>query len=255
MKPVVVSVVRDHSMYGKCVADNPYFAEFEKVSFDNNVQNLPIPLRYNSFIDGMAPDEDRWIVFCHEDWMPRQDMAKLVSGLDKSRIYGPIGVFVQKRLLRDFIIPVGCIDMCDKNGLRHVRAGRSCPRSGRVDTLDCQCMIIHSDLLRRYGLRFDERLAFDMYVEDFCAWAHARHGIKTFVVPIKCTHFSYGVTGKSFNDALEHVRKKFEKVHKTYMTVVGYKECFGRPVRSGFHHTKFPRISQRLNGLVYKVNK
>lgn len=247
-KPYVVSVVRDFSMYDKCVGKNNSFDGFERVVFDNNIENLSITKRYNSFIDSHCQDEDCWIVFCHEDWRAEEDMVKVLEKLDKDKIYGPIGIFLQHRLMRDYIINVGSICQCDKDGSRLIRIGKSAMKKGRVDTLDCQCVIVHSSLIRRYNLRFDENLLYDMYVEDFCASAHDRYGIITEVYPIKCTHFSYGVLGKSFYDALQYVKKKFEHSYKGYITTVGYKNTFGfRQDRWTLHHTHFPRIAMLLN--------
>ena len=252
--PYVVSVVRDPVMYDMCVGRNPFFDSFERIAFDNNKDNLSIPYRYNSFLDPLPEAYQGWIVFCHEDWKCEEDLSLILPGLDRDKIYGPIGVFIQHRLCRDYIIAVGKIKMCDKNGRRLVTAGRHCPKSGRVDCLDCQCVIVHSSLIRKYKLRFDENLSFDMYVEDFCASAHENFGIITEVVPIRCIHFSYGVLGESFRKALEYVQQKFKNARKGYITPVGYKCTFGYRQKGPLHHTHFPRLALRLNGKHNKRN-
>ena len=91
--PYVVSVVRDQVMYDMCVGSNPCFDSFERIAFDNNKQNLTIPQRYNSFIDSLPDSYDGWIVFCHEDCKCEEDLSLILPGLDKDKIYGPIGVF------------------------------------------------------------------------------------------------------------------------------------------------------------------
>ena len=55
-----------------------------------------------------------------------------------------------------------------------VRLGRRVKTGIKVQTFDCQCLIIHSSLINRYKLRFDENLTFDLYVEDFCANANEK---------------------------------------------------------------------------------
>lgn len=255
-QPYVVSVVRDFKMYSKCVGDNPCFDGFRKVVFDNNQENLAITKRYNSFIDSLGKDEDCWIVFCHEDWRAEEDMAAVLKHLDPGKIYGPIGVFIQHRMIRDYIVPVGKIRMCDKDGGRLIVTGRSAMKHGRVDTLDCQCVVVHSSLIRKYGLRFDENLLYDMYVEDFCATAHDRYGVFTEVYPMRCTHFSYGVLGSSFFNALAYMKGKFKSSYKGYVTTAGDKNTFGfRQDRWKLHHTRFPRIAMLLNGRVFKRNR
>lgn len=247
--PYVVSVVRDFEMYDKCVGKNPCFDGFKRIVFNNNEQNLSISRRYNSFIESLGAEDKCWIVFCHEDWRAEEDMKHVLAHLGENKIYGPIGVFLQHRMIRDYIVPVGCIQMCMKDGSKLILTGRHAMKRGRVDTLDCQCVIVHSSLIHKYNLRFDENLLYDMYVEDFCASAHEKYGIITEVYPIKCTHFSYGVLGQSLFNSLKYVRAKFRTSYKGYVTTVGDKTTWGfRQDKWRLHHTKFPRLAMLLNG-------
>jgi 2-polyprenyl-3-methyl-5-hydroxy-6-metoxy-1,4-benzoquinol methylase len=59
-----------------------------------------------------------------------------------------------------------------------------------VDTLDCQCAIVHSSLVEKYNLCFDENLKFDLYIEDFCINAKINHDIESNILNINCCHHS-----------------------------------------------------------------
>src|SRR5574344_2710316 len=61
-----------------------------------------------------------------------------------------------------------------------------------VDCLDCCCMIVHSSLINKYNLLFDENLDWHMYVEDFCYNAQKNYKIKTKAVQFNCYHLGAG---------------------------------------------------------------
>ena len=64
----IVSAVRDFAFYRKCVEENPMLDGCEKTVFDNRTENMPLPARYNGFLDSFDYSRPAWIVFCHEDW-------------------------------------------------------------------------------------------------------------------------------------------------------------------------------------------
>lgn len=230
-------------MYSRCVADNPFCEGCSKVCFDNSEENVPIGVRYNSFLENCT--EDCWIVFCHEDWQVKQDLAELVGSLNPDYIYGPIGAFLKTGRRSDFVIYKGSIREGTKDG-RIVRKIANRVPAGRVDTLDCQCVIVHSSLIRRTGLRFDAKLRFDMYVEDFCASAFTCFGVQTMVIPIKCVHYSPGVISSGFEESLKYVREKFAGAPKRFATIVGYKTVFGGDASKPVHRAVFPLIGTLL---------
>lgn len=172
----VVSVVRDYEMYARCLSGNPCCRELTQVPLDNRTKNLPVPVLYNRFLDTCT--EDCWIVFCHEDWQPVCDLRPVLEPLDKDCLYGPIGIYLETCDRADFLYIRGFVAQFRKDG-RHHKTIHGVLADGPVDTFDCQCLMVHSSLVRRYGLRFDERLAFDLYVEDFCAAARERFDIES----------------------------------------------------------------------------
>ncbi len=244
----LVSVVKDFEMYRQCIVDNPYTRGCETVTIDNTVENLPVTVQYNRFLDSLK--EECWVCFCHEDWKPVSDLTSVVESLDISSLHGPIGVFVEERRSRDIIVPRGHVFQTRKDGKRPIEIpGKDIV--GRVDTFDCQCLIVHSSVLDKYGLRFDENLSFDMYVEDFCVAAYERYGIESRTADIPCMHCSAGKLSDRFFDSLEYIRKKYFVTKKRYATIVGHLNTFGgNPSKPVLKWKRIPHIK-----LIYRLAK
>ena len=177
IKVSVASVVRDVAMYERCVLKNPYYGDAELVMIDNRVENRTITRNYNEFLDSI--DDDRWIVLCHEDWELKENLQNVLKNLDKNKLYGPIGAFIEEKKNVDVLVMKGGVHQSSKDGGRTIVIRGKEPE-GRVDTFDCQCLIFHSSLSRQHSLRFDENLRFDMYVEDFCVNAYEKSGKRAF---------------------------------------------------------------------------
>ena len=220
----MVSVVRDYGMYGKCILDNPLCRSLSIVTLDNREENLPVPQRYNSFLDSIG-EEDAWIVFCHEDWMPMEDIGPHLRNLDKGCIWGPVGAFIENCQHSDFIHICGRVRQCHKDGSHRKTISGTWP-APEADTLDCQCLIVHSSLIREKGLRFDANLPFDLYSEDLSAGAYLL-GVPTRILPLKCMHWSNGVVGERFFSALEYLREKYRNTPKRFPTTAGRRNTFG----------------------------
>lgn len=221
----IVSVVRDYSMYDRCIRNNPFCQEFRQVPLDNVQENLSITVQYNRFLESFQ--EDGWIIFCHEDWRLDQDLFPLLRDLDKSCLYGPIGMYLIECKHADFMEVRGFTVDGPKDGSRSNRF-RGVRLQGVVDTFDCQCLIVHRSLIRRHNLRFDETLTFDLYVEDFCVAAREKAGIDSHILLMKCHHFSQGTIAPRFYVALSYLQKKYANASKRYASIVGRHVTWGR---------------------------
>ena len=209
----IISVVRDFSMYERCIN-----SECGKLHyFDNQINNRPIPVCYNEFLDGFNYETHQWLIFCHEDWQINQSWDFLDS-LDKANIYGPIGVHYNK--LTAEISTLGQITQANKDGSLPFKNGIKLKSPHIVSTIDCQCIIVHSDLIRKTGLRFDETFTFDLYAEEFCIRAKERFNISTYAVQINCTHFSNGNIGERYFRLAKELQNKFKKVKQPYFGCV-----------------------------------
>lgn len=223
-KVYMASVVRDYQMYDNCIRNNPWCKNLELKPLDNLKENKYISVRYNEFLDSF--EDEGWIILCHEDWRLECDIVPILETLDKNCLWGPIGIFVEEYENSDFLKSFGRVFHCEKDGQKK-RLLHGWSDKGRVDTFDCQCIIMHSSLVKKYHLRFDPNLSYDMYVEDFCVAAYEAHSIESHTVGIKCTHFSTGNITERFFQALEYVREKYRNGKKRYATGVGRYNTFG----------------------------
>lgn len=207
---VLVSVFTDADLYARCVLDNPFVkgnANIDVKGYDNSVDNQPIAARYNQFINDWDESREAWFVFCHHDWEVLEDIALKLDGIDKSVLWGPIGAKLLKQGDQWRQVYCGTIQERSRDGTvsrtlwnRHSETGTP------VDTFDAQCVIVHSSLVKKLGLRFDESYQFDLYAEDFCVMAKENHGVPSKILRVECRH----------NSILESMSERlsfFEMVH------------------------------------------
>ena len=207
---LLVSVVRNFEMYRNFFERNAALAGVKLLPADNRVENLPIPVRYNTFLDGYDYSQPAWFVFAHEDFEIREPIMGKLADCDCGSLWGVIGG--RRRSLFGFGISghYGSIVDADRSHPgQYVRVGKLVRKGFPVETFDCCALIVHSSLVQRYGLRFDPKLEFDLYVEDFCAMAKVRHGIASRILPFEATHHSLSVPQKRYYDLLPYLRRKY----------------------------------------------
>jgi glycosyltransferase involved in cell wall biosynthesis len=203
---VFVCVSNNDLTYTRGVLSFAYMTEHKILKYDNRETNLPIPVRYNQAIRTLLESGyDGWIFFVHNDFSLLESVDDLVDGLDHNHLYGPIGAVLvnkQKQL-------IGQILQGHNGGLIH--HGSRIDQPTLVDTVDCQCLLVHTDVLRKYNLRFDEHelLSFHQYVEEFCITASVQHAIQTYAVPLKCKHASWGTLNRAFDLAIDYIHAKY----------------------------------------------
>ena len=210
----IISVVRNFTTYKRSTYSQ---STTDLVPIDNTSLNLGVAERYNQFLNNFNYSNSQWLVFCHEDWQINQSWDFLES-LRKDRIYGPIGIVFDKfsgtKKLYGQIKQYYNINGTFRSN------GKKITKPHIVSTLDCQCIIVYSDLIRDTGLRFDETFTFDLYVEEFCINAKEHFGINSYAVPIKCTHFSEGRVGERYYKLAECLKIKYNNVKNTYYGTV-----------------------------------
>lgn len=209
---VFITVVRNHAMYDKYVRLNKNCKEATFVFFDNNIRNMPIPFHYNNYLDSYDYSDDAWFVFCHEDFEFLENPRRILRGLDKNVLYGPIGH------IRVGLLGFGVqsargevrVTKKDEDTFKSWKIGRRLTKPTKVETFDCCCLMVHSSLVKRLKLRFDEKLEFDMYVEDFCAMAHQRGNVSSYAVQMEVCHHSDAVATDRLWRHLPHLAEKYK---------------------------------------------
>lgn len=215
-KLLIISVVRDWTMYETCLGKNPQLRGCHLIPVDNRETNEFIPVCYNRVLDALTVGQRAWLVFCHEDFQPLEDITATLAGANPERIYGPIGgrLVNQRPWLLGGLWPgvfAGQIETCDKDGGNVGSFGVPVESDTCVDTVDCQCLIVHSSLVERHRLRFDERLSFDLYAEDFCLGARLMKGVETAILPFRCRHWSRGTVLPRFFEQKAYLDAKYPK--------------------------------------------
>lgn len=193
-KAIFITVDNNKDLYEKCILNNKFIDNnqyIELVRFDNTVENIFIPVRYNEFLNNYDYSQDAWFVFLHNDFEMLENIIPKLQNLDKTKMYSPFGFNLFKKSENEFIKEtIGDIYDCTRDGKnpRHLTMMNDGGR--KVDLPDCMCFIVHSSLVAKYNLRFDEKCKFDLYVEDFSINANIKHNIDTVFLKLKCNHWS-----------------------------------------------------------------
>jgi hypothetical protein len=210
---VFVTVVRDHAMYARLVRDNPNNAGGEFVAFDNIAENLSVTVRYNSFLDSWEYSREAWFVFVHEDYEFLEPVGPLLANADRRCIYGTCGA----RSTRPGDDVVWALNS-NRDGTNLGLYGRPFPGTPTVLTADCNCLMVHSSLVREFSLRFDEKLTFDLYAEDFEIAAFERFGIPTKILGVANHHYSFGNIAPRFFVQRRYLMDKYKDASRVYGT-------------------------------------
>lgn len=188
----VVSVVRDEACYERCLRHNEQLKGARWVTFDNTRENLPIPVRYNAFLETM-PEDTAWILFAHEDFELREDPCPQLASCNPLFPYGLIGT---RKVLGTFILPFGALEDSNRDGsLRHQNRPPlpyEAVLGNMVENFDCCGFFVHRDFFKTWGLRFDPRCAWDLYAEDLCFQFILKTQHLARVLPLKAHHWSRG---------------------------------------------------------------
>jgi hypothetical protein len=238
---IVISVVRDFIMYNQCIAHNQHANVHTLHTIDNRTANEHISIQYNRFLDTYDYTQPAWFIFCHEDFEMLENPEKLLKKAHQDSLYGPIGATtktVAGCLFKWKLL--GTIYEAGKDGQTGQQVGTSVPLNTPVETFDCQCLIVHSSLILNTGLRFDPRLSFDLYIEDFCIQAKEYHSISSLILPLRCKHWSHGQTGARYFQQEKYLNTKYQNC--CYTGTSSY--SLGKP-----------RLLRRLNGLLKNIIK
>ena len=243
-KIIFITVFKNINIYNKLILDNKFTQDFKKFPLDNNPENKHIPVRYNEFLNNYNYQQEAWFVFCHEDWeLKDSGFQDSLNKLEKNSIYGPIGVKlkgIRQVFFNKFLLFPSKLKRHLRGAVIHSNKDGSCPSicgcfidnsmninnnlvsKSPVDTLDCQCLIIHSSLVEKYNLRFDENLSFDLYAEDFCINSKRKYNITSYAINIFCQHHSKGNITDRYYKQLEYLSNKYKnRLYGGAVSIIG----------------------------------
>lgn len=194
-------------MYSRFFTSNSNVNCYELIGIDNRELNRGLPTIYNEIVEKHKKD-DCWLFFVHEDFEIKSEMD-VIEELDRGYVYGTFGINFEHN------VPVGYgKHVCSKkDGSGPLDVGNEVLDAVKVQTLDCQSILVHTSLLAEYPLlRFDEKLTFDLYAEDFCINAQERYGIDAKVFPLRFQHYSYGKVTERYHAGLRYLAGKYPAV-------------------------------------------
>jgi len=240
----IITTVLDSNCYDKTIKHNPFMNCYKITAFNQEKDNIIIPKRYNSFIkEKIFTDKikDTWLVFCHQDFGFLNFPLEILEKQNKNFLYGPSGVRKRKfgnlkfKLWKDFlpipyiktkVLALGQIwQGYDPETFKKANrknpfkvgneyfyfSGKQLEQPEVVDTVDCMCLIVHSSLIKKYKLLFDEKLDWHCYSEDFSLNAKHKHGILTKAVQMDCKHLSRGNSfSKGFEKCFGYITNKYK---------------------------------------------
>jgi hypothetical protein len=219
----IVSVVNNFEQYNSCITDNEFMNCFQTFVCDNTVNNLPIPIHYNNFIDNNIDENaDFWVIFSHQDFSFLEKINEKILNLPKDSIYGICGVaygFKPMNSWKDIKDVLKYPKSLFKKHRKLFGLGYNnfLEKYKEVETIDCCCIIVHSSLINQYKLRFDEKCDFHLYGEDFSMNAKINHNIKTKVVKLNFGHYGKGIVDDNFHKLYKYLCQKYntEKILAT----------------------------------------
>ena len=231
----VVTVVNNYVQYEHNIENNPFYKNFDLVHFDNTIENLVVPARYNYFIDNFL-SPDGWVMFCHQDFFVNEDLSSKLSGLDRNCIYGVVGTksyqctgiilrlkgarafTIRKKRFFENIEYGQHLQLFDGDKAKIKLKGKKVKKPFEVDTLDSCCLLMHSSLIRKHNLKFDEKFDFSLYQADLSIMVRKLYNIKTKVLQLNCCHLGMGLRNAGYFRCLARLIKKYpeEKIAVTF---------------------------------------
>ena len=175
-----IVVYNKPKVFENCFASSPYVSSKSVIAY-HNINNESLPKLFNKIVQKHLR-ENIWFVFCHQDFVLKEDLRLRLKGKEVEAIYGPIGIRPVGNKFSGMII--------QSDG---TPTGHQLEEDTPVQTLDEMCLIVHSEVFRQ-GLSLDERFRFHFYGADFCMQAYAS-GFDVLATQLKCQYKSRTLHG------------------------------------------------------------
>lgn len=213
----VVCVVNNYDIFNSVVKNNENLKNCEIIDYDNTTENIPITKRYNDLIDNnINENSDFWVAFIHQDFGFRENLNSLLKKMDKKHIYGAVGatlhkgLFIGKEGFKTSIALIWGRILQGNNDFNFKKYGLPIIVPITADAIDCCCIMMHSSLIAKHHLRFDENLSFHMYAEELCYRVKKEYKVKTKVIQTKCFHLGKGSLNEEFQKSAQYLKEKFK---------------------------------------------
>jgi GT2 family glycosyltransferase len=203
-RAVFVVAYNDLHAFTSYFASSPFIQRKKTVSV-YNLKNEGLPTIFNRIVKEHST-EDTWLIFCHQDFILKEDLLTRLKELDVNTIYGPIGV---RRGDNRFF---GQIVQTDNSLI-----GCFLTEPTLVQTLDEMCIIAHSSAFEK-GMAFDERFRFHFYGADLCLKAYSQ-GFGVNALQVDCQHMSKTLGGNTQSEDFKSSRELFAKKWSPFLPI------------------------------------
>ena len=178
----------------------------ENTTIYMNKDSTSLPVFFNHHISKLDSWKNVWLVFCHQDFILKENLEPVLNDLDANSVYGVIGTRVSSanlfgRILQTDNTPIG-LPLIEPEP---------------VQTLDEMCLVVHSSLLRK-GLHFDSKFRFHFYVADLCLQAYTQ-GFGVYALQTACQHKSKNLTGDRTSEEFNTSKKFFAEKWRLYLPI------------------------------------
>ena len=103
-KVQIICVINNYKIFNSMIKKNKFMNIHQIHVYDNTINNVGVPDRYNHFIKNCMQN-NTWLIFCHQDFCFLEDFTKKLFNLNKNFLYGPIGATLKRNFFfRHYII-------------------------------------------------------------------------------------------------------------------------------------------------------
>ena len=142
-----------------------------------------------------------WFIVCPDSLELLEDPLPALDSVDPDSLYCVAGRrVVTNHRRRSFSETAGQVRRSAGSRELPRLVGLPCASGTVVDTPLYGYLMVHGDLLARYGLRFAPDMPHPFYLEDFCLAAADRYGIATRVLPLDCCLHQPQASGEGATD-------------------------------------------------------
>ncbi len=215
----------------KNVSINKSLSKFSSIAIQKYRGN--IAQYYNDILNTFSYGQPSWLIFHHETLELFEDITPHFNMLEKNVLYGIMGSLLLKNSDSSYTIESRGQSF-EKNSFGKSTQLRKCAQietGALVDSVSQQCLIVHSSLIEKTQLRFDERLRDVLYIEDFCLNAKEAHNIQTKIIELRCCNWDQvdgliQIQSAPYIEKLNYLDQKYSNsVYATLYSLVGAKKA------------------------------
>lgn len=178
-------------------------------------EDKQISAYFNQFLEQFDYTQACWFLFCSPYLEIKENLDSRLPFLNQDAIYGPRGIILEHK----HMFSQRCYGQSwqsDTSDTIIKSLGEPNEHETIVNVLDSRCIIVHSSLIERYHLRFDEQLGSELIGEDLCIQAKERFDIPSKVFQLDCIQHTNENISLDYNKHVQYLLKKHQSAQHSY---------------------------------------